>query len=316
METRYSLVIPVYRSEATLEALVESLSGIVGALDHALEVVFVIDGSPDRSYQILKALLPNAPFPSQVVCMSRNFGSFAAIRMGMESAHGPYYAVLAADLQEPPELIVTFFRALAGGSVDITVGTREARDDPFWQALFARMFWAVYRKFVQPEVPPGGVDVFGCNQTVRDALLRMRESNSTLIGLLFWLGFRRLSVPYSRRARAAGKSAWTLRRKIGYLADSCFALTDLPITVILATGALGSVIAVGLSVVVTIAWLTGYVTVPGYTPLILVALNSFTITMLALGIIGGYVWRTFENTKGRPLYVPMSHELFEGERRT
>ena len=310
--TQYSLIVPVYRNEETLPALVEALADIAVNLEHGLEVVFVIDGSPDRSYQILKGLLLSAPFPSQLISLSRNFGSFAAIRMGLESGHGPFYAVLAADLQEPPELIIAFFRALGAGSVDITVGTREAREDPFWQSLFGNLFWAIYRKFVQPEVPPGGVDVFGCNKAVRDALIRMRESNSTLIGLLFWLGFRRQNFPYVRRARAAGKSAWTFRRKLGYLADSCFALTDLPITVILATGAIGSVFAMGLSLIVTIAWLSGYVTVAGYTPLILVALNSFTVTMLALGIIGGYVWRSFENTKGRPLYVPMMHETFRG----
>jgi hypothetical protein len=86
--------------------------------------------------------------------------------------------------------------------------------------------------------------------------------------------------------------------------------------VILATGAVGSVCALGLSLIVFIAWLVGYVTVPGYTPLILVALNGFTVTMLALGIIGSYVWRMFENTKGRPLYVPMVHEMFQGDRTT
>jgi glycosyltransferase involved in cell wall biosynthesis len=307
---RYSLIIPVYRNEETLDALLAALHGIAAELDGRLEVVFVVDGSPDRSYPILRDRLPAAGFPSQLVCLSRNFGSFAAIRMGLETGQGPYYAVLAADLQEPPELIVSFFRALESEPFDVTIGTRETRGDPLMQTLLANLFWKLYRRFVQPEVPLGGVDVFGCNLAVRDALLRLRESNSTLIGLLFWLGFRRKSIPYARRPRAVGRSAWTFRRKLRYLMDSCFSLTDLPVAVIMAIGLIGSVTSGLLSVVVFIAWLADMIQVAGYTPVILVMLNSFMATMLALGIMGSYVWRTFENTKGRPLYVPMKHEVY------
>ena len=309
-ETRYSLIIPVYRNEETLDALLVALQALAGALDNRLEVVFVVDGSPDRSHPILQERLPAAGFPSQLISLSRNFGSFAAIRMGLEAGRGPFFAVLAADLQEPPELIVSFFRALESEPVDITIGTRESRGDPLMQSLSADLFWKLYRRFVQPEVPVGGVDVFGCNRRVRDALLRMRESNSTLIGLLFWLGFRRKQIPYARRPRVAGRSAWTFRRKLRYLMDSSFALTDLPITLIMAIGLVGSIGSVLLSIVVFVAWLVGAITVPGYTPVILVLLTSFTSTMLALGVMGGYVWRTFENTKGRPLYLPMTHDTY------
>ncbi|MBN9087455.1 MAG: glycosyltransferase [Reyranella sp.] len=309
-ETRYSLIIPVYRNEETLDALLAALRPLAVELDHKLEVVFVVDGSPDRSHLILQERLPTAGFPAQLISLSRNFGSFAAIRMGLEAGHGPFYAVLAADLQEPPELIVSFFRTLEAEPVDITIGGRESRDDPFMTALSANLFWSLYRRFVQPEVPVGGVDVFGCNQRVRDALLRLRESNSTLIGLLFWLGFRRKTIPYARRPRSAGRSAWTFRRKLRYLMDSCFALTDLPVTLIMTIGLVGSIGSVLLSAVVFIAWLVGAIAVPGYTPVILVLLTSFTSTMLALGVMGGYVWRTFENTKGRPLYLPMTHDTY------
>jgi glycosyltransferase involved in cell wall biosynthesis len=308
--TRYSLIIPVYRNEETLDALLAALRGIADELDNQLEVVFVVDGSPDRSHLILQERLPAAGFPAQLISLSRNFGSFAAIRMGLEAGHGPFFAVLAADLQEPPELIVSFFRTLDSELVDIAIGRRESRGDPLMQSLSASLFWSLYRRFVQPEVPVGGVDVFGCNQRVRDALMRLRESNSTLIGLLFWLGFRRKTIPYARRPRVAGRSAWTLRRKLRYLMDSCFALTDLPVTLIMTIGLVGSIASVLLSIVVFVAWLVGAITVPGYTPVILVLLTSFTSTMLALGIMGGYVWRTFENTKGRPLYLPMTHDTY------
>lgn len=308
--TRYSLVIPVYHSEETLPALLAALAGVARALEDRLEVVFVVDGSPDRSHAILRDRLPAAGFPAQLISLSRNFGSFAAIRMGLEAGQGPYYAVMAADLQEPPELAVTFFHLLENEPVDIAIGSRETRGDPLLQSLPAALFWTIYRRFVQPEVPPGGVDVFACNTMVRDALLRLRESNSTLIGLLFWLGFRRRTVPYTRRPRPAGRSAWSLRRKIRYMLDSCFALTDLPVTLITMIGAVGSLASIGAGAIVLAAWLAGSITVPGYTPIILAVLLSYSSLLLALGIIGNYVWRAFENTKGRPLYVPMLHERF------
>jgi glycosyltransferase involved in cell wall biosynthesis len=272
--------------------------------------VFIVDGSPDGSYTILRDRLPSTGFPSQLICLSRNFGSFAAIRMGLEAGKGPYYAVMTADLQEPPELAISFFRALESQQFDVAIGTRRDRDDPPLHKAMANLYWRLYRRFVQPEVPIGGVDVFGCNLAVRNALLRLRESHSTLIGLLFWLGFRRHTTPYTRQPRAAGRSAWTFRRKLRYLLDSCFSLTDLPIVAMMVIGLAGSVVSMLLSFVVIVAWLAQLIQVPGYTPIILVMLNSFTATILALGIVGSYVWRTYENTKERPLYVPMIHEIY------
>jgi glycosyltransferase involved in cell wall biosynthesis len=309
--TCYSLIIPVYRNEETLDALLTALRAIAAELGGFLEVVFVIDGSPDSSYSILRNRLPAIGFPSQLICLSRNFGSFAAIRMGLEAGKGPYYAVMTADLQEPPELAISFFRALESQQFDVAVGAREGRDDPMLQKAMANLYWRLYRRFVQPEVPIGGVDVFGCNLIVRNALLRLRESNSTLIGLLFWLGFRRQTTHYTRQPRAGGgRSAWTFRRKLRYLLDSSFSLTDLPVIAMMVIGLAGSMVSILLSVVVVVAWLANLIQVPGYTPIILVLLNAFTLTMLALGIIGSYVWRTYENTKERPLYVPMTHEVY------
>jgi glycosyltransferase involved in cell wall biosynthesis len=278
-----------------------------------MEAVFVVDGSPDRSYLVLKDLLADAAFPAELVCLSRNFGSFAAIRQGLKAATGPYFGVVAADLQEPPELLLEFFRLLAEGESDVTVGVRTGRKDPFWSALSARMFWGAYRKLIQPEVPCGGVDVFGCNLPVRDALLRLEESNSSLVGLLFWLGFRRAEVPYERQARTDGVSGWTVRRKFRYLLDSAFAFTDLPITALLITGVCGIFISLFVAGLVLLLKLLGDIPVPGYTPTVLLIGFSTSITLFGLGIVGSYVWRTFENSKGRPLYVPLSQESFRKE---
>ena len=165
----YSLVIPVYKNEDSLPAVVERLEFLKEQLDGPLEAVFVIDGSPDRSYLVLKELLPTAGFESRLIVLSRNFGSMAAIRQGLAAARGPYFAGMAADLQEPVELVLEMFRALSAGDVDVTVGVRTSRADPFLSRLFSGIFWWVYRKTIQPEIPAGG----GCarlHPIVRDAL--------------------------------------------------------------------------------------------------------------------------------------------------
>jgi polyisoprenyl-phosphate glycosyltransferase len=309
-ETRYSIVVPVYKNEGTIISLIKALEDLSAKLNSALEVVFVVDGSPDQSYALLKANLPHASFASEMICLSRNFGSFAAIREGLSVAQGPYFAVMAADLQEPPQLMIEFFTVLRDEPIDVVIGTRADRDDPFFAKLSANLFWGVYCKLVQRDMPEGGVDIFGCNAAVRDALLQLKESNSSLVGLLLWLGFRRKSIQYMRQARKVGKSAWTLRRKLRYMLDNIFSFTDLPILVLIGVGTAGLIIAFVVSIVVLTTWILGMIVVAGYTPLMLSIMLSTSMILLALGMIGSYVWRTFENTKQRPLFVPMTRESF------
>ena len=271
---------------------------------YPFEVVFVIDGSPDNSYALLKQRLPEMPFPSQLVSLSRNFGSFAAIRAGLAAAKGEFIAILAADLQQPVSSVGQFFAALEHGA-DIVVGQRSSRDDPWLSRVAATTFWKLYRRFVQPEMPVGGADSFACRRHVRDVLVALPEATTALVGLLFWVGFRRELVIYPRAARASGRSGWTLGRKLRCAFDTAFAFSDLPITTIVTAGLVGiggSMVAI---VAVLIGWMVGAVDVRGYTPVMLALLLSFSTTLLALGIVGGYVWRIFENTKGRP--IPLVH---------
>ena len=304
---KYSVVVPVYGNEATLPDLLEQIATLSREYPDPFEVVFVVDGSPDNSYALLKLRLPEMPFASQLVCLSRNFGAFPAARAGLELARGALIAVLAADLQQPVTSIGQFFAVLEGGA-DIAIGQRSSRTDPLLSRLASSVFWRLYRRFVQPEMTPGGIDSFGCTRQVCDVLVALPEANSTLVGLLFWVGFRREHVSYARAARPSGKSGWRFRRKVRYALDAAFAFSDLPITIMTAAGALGIGGSVAAGTAVLVAWASGYIDVRGYTPLILAILFSFSTTLLGLGILGGYVWRIFENTKGRPMHLMRSVE--------
>ena len=189
---------------------------------------------------------------------SRNFGSFSAIRTGMELATGEHIAAMAADLQEPPELIVQFFEILGSGRADVVFGNAPAAAIPADAAL-SNIFWSAYRKFVLPDMPKGGVDIFACNRAVRDAVLSIEEPNSSLVAQLFWVGFRREFVDYQRQPRLHGKSAWNFSRRMRYMMDSVFSFSDLPIMLVLWLGAVGCAISLLLAIVTIVGKLTGYI---------------------------------------------------------
>jgi glycosyltransferase involved in cell wall biosynthesis len=311
MATRYSLVIPVYRNEESIPDLLTALADIDRALGGGLELVFVVDGSPDRSLARLVELVPRAGFTAKILEMSRNFGAFAAIRAGLAEASGPYFAVMAADLQEPPELAVEFFRRLEQDACDVVYGVRVARDDPWRSRLASNLFWAAYRRLVQPEMPPGGVDVFGCNACARDALVALTEAHSSLVGQLVWIGMRRDEVPYRRRARQHGKSAWTLRKRIAYMLDSSLAFSDLPIRVLFGVGMFALAVSAVYGVIVLVARLTGLIVEPGYATTVLLIAGFGALNALGLSVVGAYAWRAFENTKARPLAIVRRRLTFE-----
>jgi len=313
MEGRMNaLIIPVYKNEDTIEELTGAVRKIRRGTGGQFTAVFVVDGSPDKSYERLVKLLPKAGFKSRLITHSRNFGSFAAIRTGMELVEAEKYAVMAADLQEPEELISGFFRGLKPNKADILFGTRTGRNDPFFSRLFSAVFWRFYRAFIVKDMPKGGVDVFGCVRKVRDYIVSFRESHSSLVGQLFWVGFKRGFVGYDRIARKKGKSAWTFGKKFNYLLDSVFAVTDLPIKTFILIGSAGIVFSAVFAAVVVVSRLMGMIEVTGYTAIIVTLVFFSALNILGLGIVGAYAHRAYENSKNRPLTIVVEDKKYGG----
>ena len=296
-----SLIIPVYLNEGSIPRLLTTVQGMYESLNGELEVVFVVDGSPDASAERLHEGLQQARFPAQLVTLSKNFGSFPAIRTGLQVARGEHFAVMAADLQEPPELILKMFEVLNADRADVVVASRVGRDDPLLSRWLSQLFWWAYRKFVMPQVPLGGVDVFGCNRLFLEHLLSLQEARSSLIGQIFWLGFRRETLSYSRLGRQEGSSAWNFRRKLDYLFDNVFSFSDLPIRILTRLGISALFLAFLMGLATAFARITGLIEVPGYTATLLAVLGFGGLNTLGLGIVGTYAWRAYENTKQRPL---------------
>lgn len=298
-----SLVVPIYMNEENIPTLLQAIEAMAARQGAGLEVIFVVDGSPDKSGELLLDARKTLSVPSKIIFHSRNFGSFTAIRTGLEYVSGEHIAVMAADLQEPPELIDQFFEKLQTLDADLVMGQRVGRDDPFFRKLASNLFWSAYRRFVLPEMPAGGVDVFACNKAVKDSVLSISEPNSSLIAQLFWVGYRREFVPYTRRKREHGTSAWDFRRRMRYMMDSVFSYSDAPLLAVLWIGLFGCMSSFLAGFTAVIGRLMGWIDVPGYVALLIATLFMGSSILATQGIIGIYIWRSLENSKRRPLRI-------------
>jgi glycosyltransferase involved in cell wall biosynthesis len=312
---RDSVVVPIYKNQDSIPALVDRLVLLDEQRGGLVEGVFVIDGSPDDSLAVLRSELAGRRLTAQVLTHSRNFGSWSACRTGLAAARGQFVGVMAADLQEPPELVVAFLDALGAGECDIALGKRIGRDDPRSQKLMANLYWRLYRRFMNPEIPTGGIDIFGCTREIAQLIVSLPETRTSPVGLLYWLGFRRSYFEYRRQPRHSGTSGWTFTRKLRLLFDSIYAFTDLPIILLQIVGFIGTFVSVFVGLLVFFGWLAGLVKEPGYTPIMIAIAGSTSAIMLALGVVGSYVWRAYENGKGRPLELVASHEFLERQPR-
>ena len=238
-----SVIVPVYRNALDIPDLLARLSELDRLVAGGIEAVFVVDGSPDDSPRAARGgAAGDAVRVAAACCCRATSARSPRFATACESRAGDCFAVMAADLQEPPELVVDIpTRGCATDDVDVVLGARESRDDPWPSRAASALFWRLYRALIRAADMSRRAASTCSPATVqlRDRSCSCSESNSSLVGQLFWLGFRRKLVPYDARARRHGRSAWTLRRKLRYLLDSIFAFSDLPMRVFSASAAIG-----------------------------------------------------------------------------
>ena len=242
---------------------------------------------------------------ARVVTLSRNFGSQAAIIAGLAHATGSHVAMIAADLQEPPEIIADLWRACQNGA-EIALATRSTRGDPWASRLFADVFYRLLRRFAIPAMPPGGFDCFVATRRVGDLLLAQARPNLYLPGELLWLGFDRVIVPYDRQARPSGQSMWTFWKKVRFLLDSFVSFSYTPIRL---TSAIGLVVAVAGFLYAAIIFglrITSGFPIEGWASLAVIVLVLGGVQLVVIGTLGEYLWRALDLARGRPLYVVAS----------
>lgn len=299
---KLSIVIPVYYNEDNLRPLYADIKKkILDVIDYEYEIVMVNDGSLDNSYQIMEELA-KADSQIRIISLSRNFGSHAAILCGLSHCTGDCAVVKAADLQEPTELILQMVDSWKKGN-NVVLAVRQDRKESKGQKLFANMYYWLVRKTALPQMPKGGFDVYLLDRKVIKVLENLDERNSALTGQILWSGFKTDTIFYTRLAREIGTSKWTLRKKIRLVMDTLFSFSTLPISLVLGVGVCSFAGAIVWAVIVLICKLTGGIPVSGWTTLFIFNLASFGIIMLTLGVLGEYLWRTFDASRNRPPYI-------------
>ena len=261
----------------------------------------VNDGSADRSYEVMKEIADSDKHV-KIISLSRNFGSHAAILCGISNCTGDCAIIKAADLQEPTELILEMVKEWRAGA-NVVLAVRDGRDESRSQTFLANAYYKLVQKTALPEMPDQGFDVYLIDRKVITVLENMDEKNSALTGQILWSGFKTKKIYYRRLAREIGKSRWTLKKKIRLVMDTLFSFTSLPITIVIDVGALSIIGAVIWAIVVLVWKLFGKIAVSGWTTLFIFNLFSFGIIMMTLGILGEYLWRTFDASRNRPPYI-------------
>lgn len=299
---KVSIVIPVYYNEKNLRPLYQDIKEkFIDKIDYEYEIVMVNDGSGDNSWQVMQELR-DIDSNIHLISLSRNFGSHAAILCGLSHCTGDLAAVKAADLQEPTELILQMVERWKEGN-RVVLAVRKARNEPLKQTFFPGLYYKIVRKCALTNMPQGGFDVYLLDRKVITVLTNLDERNSALTGQILWSGFKTDIVYYTRLAREVGTSKWTLRKKIRLVMDTLFSFSSLPITIVLGVGAFSMAIAIIWAIIVLIAKIAGYINVSGWTTLFIFNLFSFGIIMMTLGILGEYLWRTFDASRNRPPYI-------------
>jgi dolichol-phosphate mannosyltransferase len=303
-KTRISVVIPAYNEEANIPMLRQRLTALFSkSPTYDWEVVIVDDHSGDATPDLIKAWARADP-RVRLVRFSRNFGSYVGWNAGLAECTGDAAVLMAADLQDPPELMLEMARKWEEGS-DLVWAVRAGREgEKASIKLFSRLFYAVMRKASLPEIPPTGADFLLIDRKAIDAYLKIPEKNTHAVCLLMWMGFRQSFVPYVKQVRASGQTKWTFPQKVKLFMDGLVSFSFAPLRAMSVVGLLFAMFGFGFAVVVVVGKLAHWYNPPlGYAALMTVLLVGTGLIMLMLGVIGEYLWRTFDEARGRPRYI-------------
>lgn len=297
--TLLSVVAPVFNEEELVEEFVRRTTAAVA--DYDFELVIVNDGSKDATSALLDEIAERDP-RVRVVHLSRNFGHQAALTAGLEHAIGDVVAMIDADLQDPPELIPEMVSRWQEGA-DVVYAVRcEREGETAFKLATASWFYKLFRSLAQVDLEPNSGDFRLLDRRALDALLSMTERSRFLRGMTVWVGFSQTAVSYERDARTAGETKYTLRKMLRFSLDAIASFSHLPLQLATYVGLLSAGLAfVGIIAVVILHFTGSYL--PGFATLTIVILLLGGIQLIALGVIGEYVGRIYDEVKHRPLYI-------------
>ncbi|MBK8353440.1 MAG: glycosyltransferase family 2 protein [Saprospirales bacterium] len=297
-----SVVIPIFNEEANIHLLHERLVNAVTAVTNDYELIFVNDGSKDKSLPIIKEL--SAKF-SQVkfIDFSKNFGHQIAVFAGLEHAQGNTIVIIDADLQDPPELIKDLYTKLQQG-YDVVFAQREQRVGESWHKLLtAKLYYRVLNRLSEVEIPLDTGDFRIITKKVKDIIVSMPEHNKFLRGQIAWTGFNQTSILYKREERHAGNTNYPYSKMLKFAFDGITSFSNIPLRLATYLGFMVSFVAFLVIVYTLYQKYFKHDVVQGWSSLMVSILFIGGVQLICLGIIGEYLGRIMDNVKKRPLYI-------------
>ena len=299
-----SIIVPCHNEEEMVPIFHKEIAAVSDQLpDATIELIFVNDGSKDDTLAKMKQV---AALDERVhyLSFSRNFGKEAALVAGLRHATGDYVAVMDADLQDPPEMLVEMFALIRTGEYDC-IGTKriDRKGEPPIRSFFARQFYQLINRISDTEIVDGARDYRLMTRQMVDAVLEMTEYNRFSKGIFSWVGFETKYLSYENQERVAGKTTWSFWSLFKYSLDGIVAFSEAPLAIAAFTGFLSFAVAILAALILTVRTLVFGNATSGWTSLIVIILGMGGLQLLCLGILGKYLGKTFMETKRRPLYI-------------
>lgn len=301
---RISFIIPCYYNEGnipvTAKALIENEQRF--PKDVTFEYVMIDDGSKDKTYAELVKFYQDYPEKVKVVKLVSNVGSHRAILAGLHYATGDCNVILAADLQDPPDLIPKMYDYWSNG-LNLVIANRKDREESIAQKMFSNTYHFLIRKLALPNIPTGGYDLILFDNKIREEIVRIKEKNTNIVYLISWLGYDYVNIPYVRKAREIGKSRWTAKGKIKLFIDSFVSFSFFPIRLISIIGLSFGLLSIIYLIIILVDYSINHNDVEGWSSLMIIQLLVGSFQMIGIGILGEYLWRILDETRKRPDYV-------------
>lgn len=309
-----SVIVPCYNEEQVIEIFYNRINEIFNIMkkeykELEFEIMFVNDGSKDKTLKIIKKL-SELDLQVSYVSFSRNFGKEAAMYAGLQNAAGDYVAVMDADLQDPPEYLIQMYKELLCGEYDCIAAKRETRKgEPVIRSFFARMFYKGINKISKTEIVDGARDFRLMTRQMVDAILEMSEYNRFSKGIFGWVGFETKWIGYKNVERAAGTTKWSFWKLLLYALDGVMAFSTAPLVMATILGLIFFVIAIIMIIVIIAKTLMFGDPVAGYPSMICVIFMLGGIQLLCIGVMGQYLSKTYLEVKNRPIYIAKEKKI-------
>ncbi len=301
-----SVIVPLYNEEEIVAKTFAVLEQELAGIEH--ELIFVNDGSTDRTREILESLLPQTP-QNRLVSFSRNFGHQAAFSAGLRHARGRAVVIIDGDLQDPPALIRDMLKKWEEGYQVVYAQRKKRKGETFFKKASAHAFYKILHALTSIDIPMDTGDFRLMDRAVVDQLNALPERNRFLRGLVCWVGFKRTGILYERKERVAGKSKYPLRKMFRLAMDGITSFSTTPLKISFLTGTVATTVAFGLFVwSVLEKFLNPVTTVPGWASLMTAIVFFGGIQLMSIGILGEYIGRIYEEVKQRPLYIEDKNE--------